>query len=392
MEYKIGFDIGSALFLVAAGQGFFLSFVIASRRKENPRAIFLLSTFLFAFSLLLCFNITVWTHYNWFFPYVIILYPTLTYLFGPILLLYVDALSDKPTLIKTQWLHFIPFILCFFFKLPVLTYSVTDIQQVIMGEGGQHAMPYWRKILEGFTYPSYFLSHLSIYCILIYGYIYRSASKQNISLQIKIFNYKMNWLYLLAFLFMIFVLSLFIYYWMVHLPFFTVQHDYYISAVMTIGIYTIGYLGFQFPDLLSKPIRKHRIIHKKYNSSTLTEAAANSLLEKLEKLMSSQHPYRNNELKINDLANMLEATPHHLSQVINEKHHKTFNQYINEFRLKEASAMLRSKEYQDTYIINIAYQVGFNNKTTFNSAFKAFTGMSPSKYRKAHTQAMKLNS
>lgn len=392
MEYKLGFDLGSALFLVAAGQGFFLSLVVASRRKENPRANLLLSLFLLAFTLMLCFNVVVWTGYNWFFPYFLILYPTLTYLFGPLLLLYIDALSDKPVLKKFQGLHFIPFVLCLIFKLPILRYSIAEIQQFIMGKGGQSYMPYWRELLHGFNLPSYFLTHCVVYTLLIFGYIYLMIPKQKVSLQINVSKLKINWLYLLAGLFLLFNLSMLTYYWLSKLPFFTVHHDYYISAVMSIGIYAIGYMGFQFPELLTKSVSHNRIIQKKYNSSTLTNSAAKSLSEKLTQYMVEEKPYRNNELKVGNLAKMLEVSPHHLSQVINEQHHKSFNQFINEYRLDEASSMLRSKAFKDTYIISIAYQVGFNNKTTFNSAFKAYTGMSPSKYRKMHFQKADANS
>ena len=58
--------------------------------------------------------------------------------------------------------------------------------------------------------------------------------------------------------------------------------------------------------------------------------------------------------------------------------------FINNYRLNEAMDMLKNNENIETTILNIAYEVGFNSKSSFNSHFKTFTGMTPTQYRKQY--------
>ena len=174
-------------------------------------------------------------------------------------------------------------------------------------------------------------------------------------------------------LYSMYTLAFVAYFILVRMAFFQVEHDYIISWGMAVSVYVIGYLEYrqtELPGLLPK-----------YSSSSLTPAAVNSIACKLEKHMEEQSAYRNNELRLNDLAEDLGVSPHHLSQVINERYDKTFTQVVNEYRIREAQDLLSSEQHRQTYIIEIAYQVGFNNKTTFNQAFKAHTGMSPTQWR-----------
>ena len=98
--------------------------------------------------------------------------------------------------------------------------------------------------------------------------------------------------------------------------------------------------------------------------------------------MQEQKPYLDNELRLSHLADQLNTSPHHLSQVINEQLNQSFSDFINAYRVETAKQMLGDPREKQTYIINIAYASGFNNKTSFNKAFKEQTGMSPSQFRK----------
>ena len=68
----------------------------------------------------------------------------------------------------------------------------------------------------------------------------------------------------------------------------------------------------------------------------------------------------------------------YLSQVINEYFRKNFSTFVNEYRVKEASRLLLEKESENYTIEAIANSVGFKSKSAFNSAFKKFTGITPS--------------
>lgn len=58
---------------------------------------------------------------------------------------------------------------------------------------------------------------------------------------------------------------------------------------------------------------------------------------------------------------------------------KTFTQFVNEYRLVRASRLLAE---QTMSITEVCFESGFNNFSHFNKKFKAFTGQTPSAYRK----------
>lgn len=64
-----------------------------------------------------------------------------------------------------------------------------------------------------------------------------------------------------------------------------------------------------------------------------------------------------------------------------------FFEYINSLRITEAMELLKDKGKSRLTIIEVAYQVGFNNKVSFNAAFKKQTGVTPTEYRKQHLNA-----
>ncbi|MBN2669004.1 MAG: AraC family transcriptional regulator [Bacteroidales bacterium] len=69
--------------------------------------------------------------------------------------------------------------------------------------------------------------------------------------------------------------------------------------------------------------------------------------------------------------------------MINETYDQNFNNYINSFRIKEARHLLTSKSYNNYSLEGIADMCGFNSMVSFNSAFKKFTGITPSYFQKS---------
>ena len=68
----------------------------------------------------------------------------------------------------------------------------------------------------------------------------------------------------------------------------------------------------------------------------------------------------------------------HISETLSQFLHTKFFQFVNGFRVEEAKKALQDK---DKLITRIAFDVGFNSKSTFNTAFKKVVGYSPSAYR-----------
>lgn len=104
------------------------------------------------------------------------------------------------------------------------------------------------------------------------------------------------------------------------------------------------------------------------------------LIDRFDRLMGEKEIYKNDELKIKDVAESLGVKPYRLSRALNEKLGKTFNQIINEFRIEKAREMLRDNP--DWTVLRISIEVGFNSKSAFHRAFKQIAGINPEEFRK----------
>ena len=106
-------------------------------------------------------------------------------------------------------------------------------------------------------------------------------------------------------------------------------------------------------------------------------------LEKLNFCMQHDFYYRKNELTIRILAQHLAIPEHHLRRLINQHlGYRNFNDYLNRFRIKEASKRLIDPENSRLPITTIALESGYVSLTTFNKAFKDINEMTPSEFRR----------
>ncbi len=119
----------------------------------------------------------------------------------------------------------------------------------------------------------------------------------------------------------------------------------------------------------------------KYEKTGLSEAFSLELKNKLKHLMEDEKLYLKHELKLDDIAELLDISRHHTSQVINENFNMRFYEFINTYRIEEAKNILCSSfESSSVSISDIAYQCGFNNRVSFYKAFKKITRITPKEY------------
>jgi AraC-like DNA-binding protein len=126
---------------------------------------------------------------------------------------------------------------------------------------------------------------------------------------------------------------------------------------------------------------------RKYERSGLDDQQAIVYLTQLTKLMEEEKLYQNGELTLTELASRLAISPHHLSQLLNEKKGQSFYDYVNAYRVEEVKANLMDSRKRHLSLLAIALEAGFNSKTAFNTVFKKSTGLSPSEYRNQHQSA-----
>ncbi|WP_413668088.1 ABC transporter permease [Mucilaginibacter sp. Mucisp86] len=91
--------------------------------------------------------------------------------------------------------------------------------------------------------------------------------------------------------------------------------------------------------------------------------------------------YEDAELTLTTLAVKLNIHPHDLSRIINVGMGKNFNDFINEFRVRETARKMRDPAHVHLTLLGIAYESGFNSQRTFNRVFKEMTGKTPAEYK-----------
>ena len=101
--------------------------------------------------------------------------------------------------------------------------------------------------------------------------------------------------------------------------------------------------------------------------------------------MIEKQPYLDSNITLPKLAFGLQMKSHFLSYFLNTHFHKNFYSFINEYRVEESKKILIDPNKKHLSMLGIAFESGFNSKTTFNTTFKKITGVSPSNYRKQQT-------
>ena len=97
----------------------------------------------------------------------------------------------------------------------------------------------------------------------------------------------------------------------------------------------------------------------------------------LEHLMTTQKIFKNPELSLRILANILNIKPYLLTNCLNINYGKSFNTYVNEKRIEELKLLLEKPENDKITLLGLAYEAGFNSKASFNRSVKKITGKSP---------------
>ncbi len=101
---------------------------------------------------------------------------------------------------------------------------------------------------------------------------------------------------------------------------------------------------------------------------------------KVEALMLYDRMYENAELSILELSQHLGTHAKKISQVINKGFGMNFNDWVNGYRVQAVIKKMEEGEHSMQTLLGLAFDCGFNSKSTFNRAFKKHTSMSPNDY------------
>lgn len=359
----------SVFILFGAFQGLILAIAINRIKDRNLLANRLLTFFILLISIVLISRlvyeegVTIWQ--TW--PHLFLIPDLPMFLYGPILYFYIKSLLLKKSEEETNWwLHFIPFAA----HLLVLSYYCFESREVYLNRiltGDLWEVPYaaWASLL-----------HIAIYLLwshtIVRNYEKQIAGKLSYKPQVKFlktFHLLIGvcwgaWLYsnlaeLLPELPTIFFFS------------------YHLSWVaMSFITITLSYYAMGQQEVFKIHLEKER-----YAGSGLSLAQLEALDQQLQELMQHKKPYLNSTLSRRQLAEQVGIHPKDLSRIINERYDMNFFDFINSYRVQEFKKIVEQKEFQHLSLLGMAYEAGFNSKTTFNTSFKKCTGLTPSEYR-----------
>lgn len=258
--------------------------------------------------------------------------------------------------------HFIPFVVLTALAIPFYQLPATEKIQVFLHHGA--------------GYEWYMLTQLCL--IVVSGFSYVLWSFRLIQISEKNLSQKpdavksqyLQWLkYLSVGLAGIWVLVLFF-------------EDQVIFGGVTTLVCLVGILGINQIPIFGGNFTPHppALNLPRYAKSGLSSSQSDTLFERLTQLMQKQEVYKDNELNLGQLAELLGVHPNYLSQVINEKLGKNFYNYINELRVEAFIQLASGSDKQHYSLLALAFECGFNSKSTFNKYFKMVTGKTPSEF------------
>lgn len=365
-------DIWSILIIVTLAQGLFvITSMLAKKEHQKSSGRWMLLLLLSLFWLQLEFLSIRW-------PYnvgVTIFYGTRHgswLLVGPLFYFYLKTLLSQPVA-KSAYGLFAPFFI-FSVMLPLLLQDFLTYRQVHYGM--LTPFDHWPDEIDivQYVYSSVFIAQfLYLLFFLVKAKILVRKYRMNIKGTSSILpENELRWIHLVWYgmLFTLILACL-----LISLLFFTEVYrrhmDYLYVIPSSFLIYAFAYklIGIQLetPSLFPK-----------YEKSGLKEQEIKQYKTDILRAIEQDKLYLQPGLKLKDLSDKLKAPTHHLSEVLNQHMHTSFFDLINRYRVQEAKE--RIEKHPKYTLLKIAYDSGFNNKTSFVNAFKRFEGTTPSRF------------
>ncbi|MGI9543698.1 MAG: helix-turn-helix domain-containing protein [Cyclobacteriaceae bacterium] len=269
---------------------------------------------------------------------------------GPLFYLFTLSCTTKSFgLNKKHVFHFIPAIIGFAFGLWI-------------NEDHLETLP---KLVFALIFIGYYL-HLLIY--LVISHKYGIAKKKN-GLITAISDLLRLMFYGLLAIWVVYVLNLF---------------DEFVPYVIGPILYSLVAYVVSFVVFRKGYIQK--IGQTKYKTTPISDEQSEQLFSKALKLIVDNEQYKNPDLTLKSLSESLKVSPQIMSLVINQKSEKNFNNFINTYRIEESMRLFKLDQFKNHTVAAIAYEVGFNSISSFNTTFKKVTGNTPLAYRRQLTK------
>lgn len=371
ISHRYLFEVnGWIIFFFATGLiGIFLSIVINLRKKGDANANLMISLFVFFHSCFIIHLSMYLSKSDLTYPHSLYASTWFSFLYGPLLYFYYKRVTEKYRLKLRDALHLVPSLFLIVYLYPIYSLPAEEKLHLLYNRD-EILLPILTKIVL-IKYLS-----LGIYAFLIYKIYARKLAERKKGTSIEIIKWQRNLMILNAL-----YVSFYVIYGIAIMNNVVTHLLLYpqIFLMSSIILY-VGYIAYAQPRVFSKKYLFGKVTLEKYQKSGLTSSFSEELKEQLLLLFDEEKIYKQSNISLGALAQRLGTTRHNVSQVINEHFELNFFHLVNKYRVEEAKEIFKKDQNRNLNIIDVAYDVGFNNKVTFNKAFKAETNMTPSLY------------
>lgn len=377
-KYSPSFSIWSLACLYICLIGFYIAALINFNKKIDRVARTLISIFVLIHSAYILHIFLFMTNMQYSYPHTYLMSGPYSFLFGPLLYFYFKRITQLYRFKATDLIHLLPTVFMIIYLIPKYALPADEKLSILLDQ----AAGYTHENAVGYIV----VVSLKIISFVFYALLIRkvySKGKRRNPQSASNERWQRN-IYRIYFLYIIFY-SLYAFLGLNNLTFgllFNLQ-----VICMALMVLYVGYSANVQPSVFSGLYSFDGQLFFKYEKSGLTDSLSKELMQSLINLFDSEKIYKENDICLGMVARRLNTTRHNASQVINEHFKMNFHELVNKYRIQEAKSIL-DKDYQkNLHIIDIAYEVGYNNKVTFNKAFKKDTKLTPSEYQKISTRA-----
>ena len=362
-------EIYSVILLFSFMLGFFLSGALFFR-KENSLPNRILGAAVIAIAIVLANFYFYKNGMTGLHNILIVFIQPIDFIFNPLFYFYIAVFTSHIKLLnKKSLIHFTPALFYLIFNM----YNFFFLKKVISYNNFFFAFIVSAMYVQAFYYLVVIFKVLKEYNLRIKDYFSEIETLKLSWLKVIIFFFIISWS--LSFCLFIFgKAGLFI-------------PEFVISIGPVLGVlflYFLAYFTLRQPEIFQKVKEMVKQVEDSSEkiSTELSESIESKLLSQLTGHMEKDKPYMDNTLTLKQLAGEMAIQPYQLTRVIASTGNHNFYSFINSYRVTEVKALLAEKSNRDKAILDIAFEAGFNSKSTFNYIFKKNVNMAPSEFRK----------
>ena len=360
----------NTIFIIGAFQSFFFAFILLAK-KQNP----LPNRFMGLWLLVLCLSfVEYWITNTGFYlqyPYLAGIISGAPLVYGPFFFLYVYyLLNPQRKWDWKQWWHFLPVILYYLTGLASF-FSVGAEEKIAIMEQIRQGEPpmvifVWGIIkgIHGFLYMAYVVRYLGNFEQQAFN---RFSNPDHLRIKwLKILAYCLLAIYGLAILNNALVL------------FWGINVEFILGLCAAILILGGSYFAIKQQTLFKTEEWKVRA-----SDSSEIGLPTQELKLRVSEYMDQEKPYLNPDFNMQQFAAGIEIPTKQLSAILNQGFGVNFFTFVNQYRVEEVISRMKDPKNDHLTLLGIAYDCGFNSKTTFNTVFRKLTGQTPSKFKKS---------